>query len=100
VGPKNRAVVFLVDGVIHAFSWLPLDTHGVRDMNATTVGEYLSIAEAALLARVSTSTIRRMIDRGQLKPCRPTPGRVVSRRALIEVIEGGTDNATMQTGAR
>jgi excisionase family DNA binding protein len=62
-----------------------MDTHVVSS-------EYLTVAEAAQLARVSITSIRRMIDAGRLKAYRPTDNRIIiARRDLIAIIEGTSD---------
>lgn len=53
-------------------------------------GQWITIAEAALLARVTTRTIRHWVDKGAVRIARPS---TVSRRVLVrrEDVDAGRD---------
>jgi len=48
------------------------------------MGELLTRTEAAKAMRICTRTLDRMIARGDLPVCRPSPNRVLIPRTVIE----------------
>lgn len=48
------------------------------------MGELLTRTEAAKAMRICTKTLDRMIARGDLPVCRPSPNRVLIPRTVIE----------------
>lgn len=66
-------------------------------MSTTTEHEYLTIAEAAELVRVSPSTIRRWIASGKLHPIRP--GERTVRIARAELTHNGDTRRDREAGS-
>lgn len=69
-----------------------------RTATAPTWPRFLDLETAATYTSLSVKSLRRMISRGDLQPCRPVRGKVLLDRTELDAVILGTKGTTLRRG--